>query len=315
MNLRRISVVMVALTLMLAGIIRADAFDPKQVPATAIWMLHVDIDALHGTQILATVKEKLDKNGDFLNKMSQLKAITGIGAVEDFHDITLYGASAEEAAGVVVVHAPADRERILTALQGNPGYGKSDYHDHTIYTWRDGEKNMFGAFANNDMTIIGRSQEVVQTALDTLDGTGKSIDAKSTMADGAKAGVLVYVAARDLPALKKKGQAQNPVMVHVDSAWISLSEDTTNVVFKGLVVAKTPEAAAQIKSILEGIKGLVNLSAGSENPDPNAKLVAQSLENLKIEVKDMTVSATLPVDLDTARQMIDNAEKKHEAVR
>lgn len=313
MNLRRVSVFIIVAALAFTGIVRADAFDPKQVPATAKWLVHLDIDALRGTQAGQAIHDKLQNDSHFLQSMSQLKAITGIGSVEDFHDITLYGADVGEAAAVVVVHAPADRERILTMLQNNPGFSNISYHEHAIYSWTDGPKTQFGAFADPDLAIIGRTQEALQTALDTLDGTGKAIDPQATMASGAKKGVLACIAGRDLASLKKKGEAQQAAMANIDSAAICLSEDPTNVILNGTVLAKTPEAAKQLQSILDGIKGFVTLSANSENADENTKLAAKALENLKVEVAGAKITAALSVDLDVVRQFIDKVDKKRQA--
>ena len=313
MNFRRISVVMVVVALALAGIVRADAFDPKQVPATAKWLVHVDLDALRGTQIGQAIHQKLQNDSHFLQHMGQLKAITGIGSVEDFHDITVYGAASGDAAAVVMVHAAADRERILTMLQTNPAYSDIPYHNHSIYTWQDGQKTQYGAFADQDMTIIGRTQEAVQTALDTLDGTGQALDAKSTMGGGAPKGALAYVAGRDLASLRKLGEAKQPAMEHVDSVGIALSEDAPNALLNGTVLAKTPAAAKQLQSIFEGIKSFVTLNANGENADDNVKLLAKALENLKVDVNGQNVSVTLPVDLDVVRQFIDMVDKKRQA--
>jgi len=313
MNLRRVSVFIIVVALAFAGIVRADAFDPKQVPATAKWLVHLDIDALRDTQAGQAIHQKLQNDSHFLEHMGQLKAITGIGSVEDFHAITLYGAGSDETAAVVVVHAPADRERILTMLQNNPGFSNIPYHDHTIYSWTDGPKTQFGAFADPDLAIIGRTQEALQTALDTLDGTGKAIDPQSTMAGGVQKGVLACIAGRDLASLKKKGETQPAPLAHVDSVYISLGEDPTNALLNGLVVAKTPEAAQQLQAIFAGIKGFVTMSAAGDNADENTKLAAKALENLKIEVDGVKVKVTLPVDMDVVRQFIDKVDKKRQA--
>ena len=81
-----------ALVLGLAAAANAAPLDPKQVPAEAKWLMHVDVDAMRQ----ATVVQKAWKKGLEMHKEAQqhldkLKTAIGMDICKDLHGVTAYG--------------------------------------------------------------------------------------------------------------------------------------------------------------------------------------------------------------------------------
>ena len=181
--------------------VQADPFDAQHVPAEAKWVLHVDMDAARGTRTWDTLKRHLETDGNYQAKLEEVQTLTGMQFPQDCHDVTLYGASAQEEAGVVLLHAKIDKEKTMTSLQGNSAYGSQAFGEYQVVSWDDKGKKMFGAFHDESTVIIGRSEENIENALNTIDGKARSTNA--VLAAGAKSHPLVYVAGKDLADLKQ----------------------------------------------------------------------------------------------------------------
>ena len=79
---------------------RADAFDPKQVPAQAKWVLHVDMDAARDTKSFDLIRQNILSSAAAQAKINQIDTITGMRFPEDVRDITLYGKDAGDIAAL-----------------------------------------------------------------------------------------------------------------------------------------------------------------------------------------------------------------------
>lgn len=293
--------------------VQAAPFDSKLVPADAKWVLHVDMDAARGTRTWDTIKEHLEHDANYQSKLAEVKTLTGMQFPQDLHDVTLFGASAQEEAGVVLIHAKIDKEKTMTALQLNSAYGSQPFGEYQVVTWDDKGKKMFGAFHDESTVIIGRSAENIQGALKTMDAKAPSIETGSALTAGGKPQLLLYVAAKGLPELKQNGQPRSPIIADLENAWISLSEKGEDALLQASVMSKTAEAAEQMRTALEGIKAMVTLSANSDNPDPNAKNAATALTTLKASTENRTMKIDWPISLDLVREIVDQGASQHKS--
>lgn len=300
--------------LLATAVVQAAPFDAKRVPAEAKWVLHVDMDAARGTRTWDMIREHLEQDPNYQSKLAEVQALTGMRFPQDLHDVTLFGASAGEAAGVVLIHANIDKEKTMTALQLNPSYASQRFGDYLVVTWDDNGRKMFGAFHDPSTVLIGRSIENIQGALKTMDGKAPSIEAGSTLAAGATPQLLAFVAAKDLPELKQSGQPRSPMIADLENGWISVSEKGQDAVVQAALVSKTAEAAQQMCTGLEGIKAMVSLSANTENPDPNAKHAAAALTTLKATTENQTMKLDWTISLDLVGQIVDLATAQPKSV-
>jgi hypothetical protein len=297
--------VVASMSALLPAVASADPFDAKRVPADSKWLLHADVDAARGTKIWDMLNQKLTQDPSYASKVEEVAQFTGMHFPEDFHDVTLFGKSAADDAGVVVIHGKMDRDKTMATLQANPSYGTTSYANYQILNWDDKGIKNFGAFHDGDLAIIGRSAAIVENSLDTLDGKGASLKADSALAVGAQAKVLLYGAARDLASLKKDNQPQSPVAQQIETVWVSLSEKENTALVQANVVALTPDAAAQMQATLDGVRAMVNLASGGDNADPNAKAAAAALATLTAKLTDRTIHVEWPIPLDIIKGLVE----------
>ena len=242
------------------AITQADPLDRKLVPVDAKWVLHVDMDASRDTKLWTAINHKLSENTDFQDSVHQFEQLTNSQFPRDLHDVTLYGRSTDEQAGVVIVHAHVDRQQILTLVKMNPGYGLKTVGDYDILTWTDKGKTLHGAFHDDSTMIIGNSEELVRDGLEVIDGKSDSIKEDSPLAAGTKPKLLAFVAAANFADLQKNGAAQSPMMSQVKNGWISVTESESNVVLTADVVSNTAESASQLGQSIDGLKAMLSLA-------------------------------------------------------
>jgi hypothetical protein len=89
--------------------------EPRDVPADARWMAHVDVEALSRSKLLAALRERGD---DLLREfdVDDLERAFGFDFERDVRSLTQYGRAAGEADVVSVVRARASIDRAWPAL-------------------------------------------------------------------------------------------------------------------------------------------------------------------------------------------------------
>jgi hypothetical protein len=284
----------------------ADPFDPKMIPADAKWVAHIDIDAARETKSFAAVRDEMMANEDFRAKLDQIKDLTGLGIPDDLNDITLFGKAAGNDAGVVIVHGKIDQAKTVDSLHMAEQFDTKTYGKYDVYTWLDKDKNqtMWGAFHDGSTVIIGHDEMNIEATLDAMDGKGESLKADSRLSDGAKAQVLIYVAARDIPQLQGASGKPNPIAASLDSAWISLSEKGDTASARADLRATSPDNASNVRSLLEGLKGMLGISASREKADPVAKAIVAADKSFATTQKDSDVLVDWPIPVDQLKAII-----------
>ncbi|HEX2971526.1 MAG TPA: hypothetical protein VHP11_04300 [Tepidisphaeraceae bacterium] len=299
---RSVTLGLLALTL-LASQAQAAAFNPKQVPADAKWVLHVDVDAVKESSAGKLLLKELDKREDFQQGITNFQVWAGVKLPEDLHDVTLYGKAFDGSAVVVLIRGTVDPVKITNLLQMVSGYSSTKHGQHEVYAWQDKGKQLYGSLEGSTLVVTRGSQENMAAALDLLDGKGESMKADAAIASGA--GVLAYVAADGLSQLK---QAKTPLVSQAEAAWLSLREQAEQLVLNAAVTAKTPQFAEQMRVSLEGIKAMVTLAASNENADLKAKAAATVLQTLTAKSQDKTLNLECRISLDLIRNLIQNAQ-------
>jgi hypothetical protein len=297
------------LALSVPAIARADPLDAKMIPADARWVLHVDMDATRDTKLWAALDNQLTGNRDFQDGIGKIEQITGASFPRDLHDVTLYGRSSDDTAGVVIVHAKVNRQQIETLLKMNAAYDSKPYGEYQLLTWHDDDKNktMFGTFRDDSTMIIAQSSDLVRSALDVLDDKSPCIKMDSPLAAGAKPQLMAFVAAAGLKDLKKAGEAPSPVVQQMQSAWISLTETDGTANLKASVVADTAENAEQMTHLLDGAKAIVSLTANNkDNPAAaKAKTLSSLLDKLTCKRDDKTITLDWSLAVDKSIEAFD----------
>ncbi len=282
---------------------RADVFDPKQVPADAKWMIHIDVDALRNSPAWEILNAKI-KQSPANDQIGQIELLSGMRFPEDLHDATAYGLTFTPTDAVVLVHAKVERLQIEQLLAQAPGYDSEKYNDHDLDTWTDDKgEQLYGAFVNDTLIAIGHDKDSIKKALDVLDGKGNPAKTGDAVAPAVKPGVAIVVACTDLANLK--GKAQSPVFTFLQSGWITLTPGEKAIAVDAQSIAKTPQDAEKSKQALVGIKAFVDLAAAKDNPDHKAKIASKALNDLNVTVQDKTIIGQMNVPYDVLRELLE----------
>lgn len=296
------------MTLALAGsLAHAAAFDPKQVPADAKWVLNVDVDALKESNIGKLILKELEKKDEFQQGILNIQLWAGVTLPQDLHDVTLYGKAFDDSKAVVVlIRGTVEPAKITNLLQMVSQFNSTKHGDHDVYSWQDKGKQLYGSLHGTTLLISGGTQETIDAALDVLDGKGETLKPTSSLAVGAAAGTLVYVSGDGLADLK---QARNPMMNQAEAAHLSLREQGDQLQLNAAVTAKTAQFAEQMRTSLEGIKAMVTLAASNPNADPKAKAAAAALQTLTAKSQDKTLSIECRISTSSIVTLLQNAQK------
>jgi hypothetical protein len=290
----------------------AAPLDVKQVPGSAQWVLHVDVDNVKQSQLWAWMEPRLKADANYARSMREIEAISGMRFPQDVRDVTLYGASADEKDSVVLLSAKADQNRLRQMLALGQGFGAEAYGDREILTWNDKGKVMFGAFAGPEEIVLGQNKELIQQALDLGAGKGQSMQGPiaSGGVGGAGAGVMATLSGSGLGELLRAKDPKSPLVGHLQSAWLELSEQAGEIGLRGRAQARDAQAAERIRQTLEGVKAFVGLAGAAENADEKAKLAAAAMERAKVASKDAAVDLDWKLPLEQVKAFLQAANPK-----
>ncbi|HEX4125478.1 MAG TPA: hypothetical protein VHY37_12175, partial [Tepidisphaeraceae bacterium] len=290
-------------------------FDPKMIPADAKWVVHLDLDAARNTKIFAAVRDDFLASEDIRGKLDQIKTITGLSIPDGVDDVTVFGRGAGDDAGVVVLHGKIDRQTTINSLQNAQQFDTKNYRNHDVYTWLDTDKNqtMWGAFEDDSTVVIGHGEVNVESALDAMDAKTPTLKPDSPLAAGAKPQALLYVAAMDIPALRPDAAKSNPIISSIDSGWASISEAGDTIAVRAELRSASADAAGDVRLLLDGVRGLLGVSARRQNADPVAKAVAAADKSSTATQQDGSVMIDWPIPIARAKAIIQAVADKQAA--
>jgi len=138
---------------------------PSQIPPSAKWMVHADIDAMRDSRSGQALFSLIEENhGD---RFPSLAAFFAMQPLEELHGITLYGdGSAGHSAALI--DGKFDRQTLESLLQMAKQSGKITHAGTVIHTWLDKDVKQFAAFANDNLLVFSHQEEGLKQALDTL---------------------------------------------------------------------------------------------------------------------------------------------------
>lgn len=293
-----------------AGPAKAGPLDLGTVPADSKWVVHIDMDAVRDSASWPVVYERLKRLPNFDAQIAQLEQLFSARFPEDLHGITVLGSGFDEVDNLVQVDANVDRKGVENLLSLNPAFNSSPHGSYAVLSWEDKGKTMYGAFVSDQHILVGQNRDRVEGALDVMDKKADALKSTSVLAQGAKPGLLVYVAGDELAKLKQAGRSTSPILSQMQSAWATLSEIKQDVLVQIKVQADTAESAQRMRKSVEGIVAMLSLAADDANAKPGVKLLASLTGDVQakadqsvLNVEWRMAQARLPKLIDDALEM------------
>ena len=263
--------------LLLAPALHAAELDRKTLPADTKWFIHVDFDALRASELGKTIVKAVLVQQGARDAIENIRTLTGTDVIADVHDITMFNTTFEQGVGVIVLKAKIDKEKLLGVVRRAPDYAKSQHGDVEIHRWTDpnsGKKGV-GALLGNDTVVLGQTDAAITKELDLLGGKGDVLAEGQLEGTEAPApGTLLSAAARGL-AEARDLPLESPIVREAKSISLRLIDHAGGTSIRARLVAKSPQVAEQVKSLVKGFRALVQLQNSQE---PRAMKLLNAIE-------------------------------------
>lgn len=244
----------------------------EQVSSEANWVVHVDMEWIRQSHLGQLMRQELAET-DAEVQLENFATIYSIHPLDDIHSITVYGRGQDESGAVVLVKATFDREKLLALVRTNDTYEEINYGEHIIHSWQDKrhkdekcEKFQYGSIYNQDLLVIGGSREVLEKALDVLDGKAENAQAGGLLGlmNYGQAGIMLIASAQGMDEITAHKQAM--ALKQTESLQLAIGEIAQKFYIDVNLTAKSAEAAENIGKMGQGILAFA-MMAGQNHPE------------------------------------------------
>lgn len=321
---RRFPTLFAAVALSAAAVasrVEAAPFEASRVARDAKWVLHVDSEIAFQSKLWDIAQRGMNQTAHLrlAAGAEMLRDFTGIDIFTDLKDVTLYGTGANAFtpnSAVLVLHGRWDPASLIAVLQNARNYDVVDHGDHAVHRWTDEQdgKTKFGAFFGSDLILISEAQASITSALDVLDDSvNKGMRAEDGPARPEATGVMAFVTADGIDALKATGRARSPIFNRVKAGWISVVESEETLTLRANVDANSAQAARQVKNALVGLKSIASMAL-SDDASPAQQIVVASLDTATVALEPDATNVTIdwPIPLETIDRLAVELKAEHE---
>ena len=309
--MRTLTLATVAL-LMAAATTQAAPLDPAHLPAGAKWVIHVDIEQIHKSDLVEACMAKFKENDKAQKKVKEITEKLGMNPMKDLLGVTIFDTEYGSRKGVVLIHCnKLDRKKLHAIFEKkHPKHKTTKYGNWTLNTWtekkRGREMSITGTFANDNTIALSGSADKLKKALDVIAGKGKALGSDAKLVDGLGKKAIMVARAMDVDAAYMK-KTKCPVLRNCTAATVVWSEKKGQLIGQYALTTDTEDTAKSFKAVVEGMKGLASLRFGSN------KDVAKLMDGLKVKAKgtafNLTYKAATSDIIAVAKKMKDMRKK------
>ncbi len=287
--------------------VAATPFNATWVSGDANWVVHLNFDALRGSQIWqAMLATELDAAAQ--EPLQQAQEMLGMDPRTDLNGVTLYGTAAASEDFVAIVRGNLDVAKLLSHVESAAGYAASRLGSRDVHSWlveEDAdESRMYGTVLDNSRVMISRSVEQLEKGLAVLDGGQSNITEGSTLDTRILSGQGVMLAVT--ADLRDVELPQNPMMpqadVNIRNFRMQMRETDGTLGLRVAVQQGSVQEAQQAEEMLNGFKMMGLMQLGQENPD-----LAGLLQAINIGRNEATLLFSLSYSSEKLVSMIQEA--------
>jgi hypothetical protein len=249
---------------------------PKgQVPATAKWVVHLDMEKFAPSQARAAMMSRNNGSNHLQQYLDHCRQTLGLDPFKDLQHITLFGNQVSGQQGVALISGNLNSRTIVARLHSHPGYQVKQVGKLALHTWRDKGTGtpMQACFYSPRMLLAASDESLLMNAVEVLNGKAESLaTAKSLPVPAETGGTFLIAATRGF-----SDAPQEPIkaLILKNTEYVAIDVGETKGVVDGKMVLKSPnpDAAGQIEQVLNGL--VVSASLAS-NQTGLAKLAEMS---------------------------------------
>jgi hypothetical protein len=232
----------------------------------------------------ALVDEK--ETAKFQGKADEFLGKLRIDPRKDLKGVTVFGLGKEDDA-VVALSGKFDRAHLVGLIKAETTHKEIPHGKYTIYRWDDDE---LGAFAADDLVLLGENEQSIKSALDALEGKKRDA-APPVLARVLKdfPNAIMVFGVSSISGLL--GEHDKPlILTKMKSAGGSLAESGENL---DLEVSITAESAQVAKDVEQAIRGLIAM-ANLQLKESDAQAFAQAIK-IAVDGENVRINAAYPL--------------------
>jgi hypothetical protein len=276
----------VALALLVLPALSADKLDKRRVGSDARWLLHVDVQAMVGSTMFQLMRERLEQEEDFDEKLGELRRELGIDPFNDIRSITLWGTGKSEGEAVVVVEATAAIDAVLPRLHEIDGYRPvqiGTYAVHSFHEDGDEDERVYAYVhdtpgATGRTIVLAHGKEMLVRGIDTLVGHAPNLAQASNpvLRVSPGPGSMVLLAVDGIQELAHMDPTSQGARL-AQSVTFELGEQQVALFARLVIQAEDEAKARQITDVLRGVVALASLVTASQDVPPVLTDLVQAL--------------------------------------
>ncbi len=284
----------------------AAPFDRSRIAADAKWVVHANMEQFAASELGKQVAEKLEET-EGASKFNNLKQFLSFDPLKDIKELTLYGTDFSRDNGAAIIRADYDKDKFLSMLKEKPGYEELKLSDHTVYHWQadvptSSEENLVpmkdhyaGTYSDNFLLVTG-DKEMMQAALNVLDGKVANLKANSEFDLGAVPGyAFLTVAGQGFAKAVDQGvvEGQAAIMSKIENLILTFGEKEKNLLLDLNLTTTDDQSALAIKNLMQGLVGMAMLK--QDQASQQRQKLIQAL-NFSTEGSVVKIDLSFPVN-------------------
>lgn len=250
------------------AIMWAGPLRPAEVSQDARFVGHFDVEQFKSTDVGKHWLQQASST-EMDAKISAFASLIGFDPRRDINAITVYGKSNQPNKLAALLRGSFDAPSMVALVQAKDTYEGLIYGKHTIHSWVDNNKykqmRRYGAVHGSGLLVLSESQEMVQTALDVLDGRLPGLDAENAQSLQTKEFTPFFVVKADIDKIPQKC-GNSAIMKHVVSGQAMLGEQAGSIIGRVVAKARDAEAAGLLYDFVNGALAFAKVNT-EENPE------------------------------------------------
>ncbi len=302
-----LSALLVAGALALAPSLEAQSFQRQWVPASANWVVHVNLEGLMKTTLVKELGllDELKSESDYQEVVQKL----GMSPVTDITSITIFGPRADPESACALIATNSAIETAMERLTQEVPNESVNVDGFALKRWQAEGETIFSYVAQNRSTdqrlmIISNDDADVTAALRVLRGEVPSMQSSGqlSVASPPGAGALIYIAAGEATTNFAKREADISSMAKmVKSAVIEAGEDGDEMYVKVTVDTNSADDASQVAQVAQGLVAMGGILAQNQ---PDAKPLVDMLQAMSLRADGSSLRLQLRQSTPRLMQLI-----------
>ena len=318
-----------------ASVTWAGSLNRDAIPATAQWVIHIDVEAMNSTKVGACLIDRLQNQEE--NPLNQIEAELGIKPLEDLYSLTAFGFGKPPAKGLAIevtdedlrigaITRPGENavilavtndavDKVIEQLSADPEhYSQTKLAGHTVHTWSDsGGDERWHLYqrptkaGTRRVLLFSENAEALAAAIKVLAGDAASLSDNEDAGDmvSPRAGSIVFAAASDIGKMVGDNGGASALLQQTDKIAVEISEQEGQVNLTVSVRAKSADLATTITQVVQGAIAMATLAM-----DPDAEETASITalaRALKFSSDDRRISLEIEQPAEVVCQLLEMA--------